>query len=164
MGMQVVDEIRFVKTTSKQSFQDVPEEDVIIESMKVLTPEEAKKAMDEAASKPVYEESVNYPGAEIPDGVEKGESPTGLVWYDLEVGDGAIPASPSSTVTVHYTGWLLDGKKFDSSVDRGTPIDFPPQRSHQGLDRGRGIDEGRRQAQADHSSGTSDTERVEQAG
>jgi FKBP-type peptidyl-prolyl cis-trans isomerase len=124
-GMQAVDEIRFVKTTTKQSFQDVPEEDVIIESMKVLTPEEAKKAMDEAASKPVYEESVNYPGAEIPDGVEKGESPTGLVWYDLEVGDGAIPASPSSTVTVHYTGWLLDGKKFDSSVDRGTPIDFP---------------------------------------
>ncbi|MDG2200419.1 MAG: FKBP-type peptidyl-prolyl cis-trans isomerase [Phycisphaerales bacterium] len=81
--------------------------------------------MDEAASKPVYEEPVNYPGAPIPDGVEKGESPTGLVWYDLEVGDGATPASPSSTVTVHYTGWLLDGKKFDSSVDRGTPIDFP---------------------------------------
>lgn len=124
-GMQTVDEIRFVKTTSKQSFQDVPEEDVLIESMKVLTPEEAKKAMDEAASKPVYEEPVNYPGAPIPDGVEKGESPTGLVWYDLEVGDGATPASPSSTVTVHYTGWLLDGKKFDSSVDRGTPIDFP---------------------------------------
>ncbi len=50
--------------------------------------------------------------------------PSGLAWYDLVEGDGASPASPSTTVTVHYTGYLTDGTKFDSSVDRGEPIDF----------------------------------------
>jgi FKBP-type peptidyl-prolyl cis-trans isomerase len=53
------------------------------------------------------------------------ESPSGLAHYDLVEGDGATPKSASSTVKVHYSGWLLDGTKFDSSVDRGQPIDFP---------------------------------------
>ena len=39
-------------------------------------------------------------------------------------GDGAQPASPTSNVLVHYTGYLVDGTKFDSSVDRGEPISF----------------------------------------
>ncbi|MCH2136940.1 MAG: FKBP-type peptidyl-prolyl cis-trans isomerase [Phycisphaerales bacterium] len=50
---------------------------------------------------------------------------SGLAWYDLTEGDGATPASASSKVKVHYTGWLTDGTKFDSSVDRGQPIEFP---------------------------------------
>jgi FKBP-type peptidyl-prolyl cis-trans isomerase len=50
---------------------------------------------------------------------------SGLMFYDIVVGDGAQPAGPTSTVNVHYTGWLVDGKKFDSSVDRGQPISFP---------------------------------------
>jgi len=42
---------------------------------------------------------------------------------DLKVGDGAL-AETGTNVTVHYTGWLTDGTKFDSSVDRGDPFKF----------------------------------------
>ena len=48
---------------------------------------------------------------------------SGLVYLDVKVGDGPSP-SATDQVTVHYTGWLLDGSKFDSSVDRGTPSTF----------------------------------------
>ena len=41
-----------------------------------------------------------------------------------ESGDGPKPAAPTSTVVVHYTGTLIDGTKFDSSVDRGQPATF----------------------------------------
>jgi FKBP-type peptidyl-prolyl cis-trans isomerase len=47
----------------------------------------------------------------------------GLEYWDIKVGTGA-EAKPHQTVTVHYTGWLTNGKKFDSSVDRGQPISF----------------------------------------
>ena len=52
-------------------------------------------------------------------------SDSGLQWYDITEGEGATPASAASTVEVHYTGWLTDGTKFDSSVDRGQTIEFP---------------------------------------
>ncbi|MFC3147216.1 FKBP-type peptidyl-prolyl cis-trans isomerase [Piscinibacterium candidicorallinum] len=53
---------------------------------------------------------------------------SGLQIEDVVVGNGA-EAVPGTRVTVHYTGWLLEngqrGKKFDSSVDRGQPFQFP---------------------------------------
>lgn len=48
---------------------------------------------------------------------------SGLVYEDLRVGDGAT-AKSGDTVTVNYTGWLADGTKFDSSLDRGQTSDF----------------------------------------
>jgi FKBP-type peptidyl-prolyl cis-trans isomerase len=48
---------------------------------------------------------------------------SGLQYEDLKVGTGASPKS-GQTVVVHYTGWLTDGSKFDSSVDRGQPFEF----------------------------------------
>ncbi|MEA3309060.1 MAG: FKBP-type peptidyl-prolyl cis-trans isomerase [Chloroflexota bacterium] len=48
---------------------------------------------------------------------------SGLQYVDLVVGDGAAPVM-GDTVVVHYTGWLADGTKFDSSVDRGEPFEF----------------------------------------
>jgi peptidylprolyl isomerase len=48
---------------------------------------------------------------------------TGLKYYDLEVGDGPTPEAGQG-VAVHYTGWLVDGTKFDSSLDRGQSFVF----------------------------------------
>lgn len=49
---------------------------------------------------------------------------SGLEYIDAVVGTGAV-AQAGQTVSVHYTGWLTDGKKFDSSRDRGQPFQFP---------------------------------------
>lgn len=48
---------------------------------------------------------------------------SGLQYVDKVVGAGPQPKT-GQTVRVHYTGWLTDGKKFDSSVDRGQPFEF----------------------------------------
>jgi len=48
---------------------------------------------------------------------------SGLQYQILQPGDGAV-AKAGQLVTVHYTGWLTDGTKFDSSVDRGQPFQF----------------------------------------
>lgn len=48
---------------------------------------------------------------------------SGLQYIVIEEGTGASPTL-GQTVVVHYTGWLTDGTKFDSSVDRGAPSSF----------------------------------------
>jgi peptidylprolyl isomerase len=55
-------------------------------------------------------------------------TPSGLKVTDSKVGTGPEPKS-GQTVVVHYTGWLYEngakGQKFDSSLDRGEPFEFP---------------------------------------
>lgn len=48
---------------------------------------------------------------------------SGLYYLDQQVGTGAV-ARAGDSVTVHYTGWLANGTKFDSSRDRNEPIKF----------------------------------------
>jgi peptidylprolyl isomerase len=50
-------------------------------------------------------------------------TPSGLQYEELVPGSGNSP-QPGKMVTVHYTGWLTDGRKFDSSVDRNEPFTF----------------------------------------
>lgn len=54
---------------------------------------------------------------------------SGLVIDDIEVGTGET-AVAGRMVSVHYTGWLTDGRKFDSSKDRNDPFAFPLGAGH----------------------------------
>ena len=68
----------------------------------------------------------------------EGSTPmSALQIIDLVVGTGA-EAATGQVVSVHYTGWLADGTKFDSSLDRGDPFSFPlgEGRVIQGWDQG----------------------------
>lgn len=68
------------------------------------------------------------PSASAPatSGATEGQERTlagGLKVTDIKVGSGQM-AEPGNQVAVHYTGWLTDGIKFDSSLDRGEPYAF----------------------------------------
>ena len=82
---------------------------------------------------------------------------SGLQIIDSTEGTGASPKT-GQTCVMHYTGWLYEngqkGKKFDSSVDRNEPFEFKigMRQVIGGWDEGVGFDEGRRQADADHSA------------
>ncbi len=65
---------------------------------------------------------INPPG--VPRLTGKLEEDRGVQFIDEKVGTGAAPAK-GKPIKVHYTGWLTDGSKFDSSVDGGKPIEFP---------------------------------------
>ncbi|MEO1008826.1 MAG: FKBP-type peptidyl-prolyl cis-trans isomerase [Planctomycetota bacterium] len=62
---------------------------------------------------------------------ERIEMTGGVVAEEIQVGDGT-ECPPGATVKVHYTGTLEDGTKFDSSHDRGEPVEFPLGRLIQG--------------------------------
>jgi len=86
--------------------------DYLLENFENIQKENALTAM---------EEEVNLISEQWPDAVT---TPSGLKYVVVEEGAGDTP-NTGDTVTVHYTGKLLNGTKFDSSVDRGQPIDFP---------------------------------------
>ena len=66
-----------------------------------------------------------YPGDPVTG--EPVTTKSGLQYYDIKVGKGASP-KPTSACTVHYSGYLVDGTMFDSSVKRGQPATFPLNR------------------------------------
>ena len=63
-------------------------------------------------------------GGSMAENTQEVTTPSGLKYVDHVVGTGDA-AVAGKTVNVHYTGWLENGKKFDSSVDRGQPFSFP---------------------------------------
>lgn len=139
-GMDVVDKIKDSKLTKhpKLPFPQpvTPETPVVIKSAAVLT------KYDRAAAEPLMARSAEriakyaaepllYQEELLRGWIEKAEkegggkleaSSTGLRWVTLKPGTGPVPTK-TDTVETHYTGWLVYGGKFDSSVDRGQPFD-----------------------------------------
>lgn len=87
--------------------------DALLEGLEKRQREKALAAM---------EEELKVIDTNWPDAVT---TPTGLKYVVKEEGTGDATPSTGAMVKAHYTGKLLDGTKFDSSYDRGTPIDFP---------------------------------------
>ncbi|MFL2858614.1 MAG: FKBP-type peptidyl-prolyl cis-trans isomerase [Planctomycetota bacterium] len=72
------------------------------------------------------EDIMRFPGVATDNPIQRTDS--GLMYIEITEGTGETPPSAASNVKVHYTGYLVDGVKFDSSVDRGMPATFPLNR------------------------------------
>jgi peptidylprolyl isomerase len=95
------EEVSDAATTAAEEMEGAAEETT--GEMKAAA-EEVKEGVAEKADKPIT-------------------TPSGLKYIDMVVGTGESPAA-GQTVTVHYTGRLADGTKFDSSLDRNQPFSF----------------------------------------
>jgi len=142
-GMETVDKIKDTAVKAHPKYQGgevVPAEPVVIKSVKVVgefdkTKIEATIAASEAAEKEAEAKARAERETKLADVIKKAEeeskskivkTESGLMYVDLKVGEGETPKT-TDKVDVHYTGWLVDGTKFDSSVDRGTPFTFSLQ-------------------------------------
>lgn len=93
-------------------------EDVVAE-----IPETAPKPVEPSRRKPDASRHSPDKPQEVPDD-EWVTTESGLKYHDFVEGTGATP-QPGQTVQVDYTGWLQGGRKFDSSLDRAEPLEFP---------------------------------------
>lgn len=70
-------------------------------------------------------QKVPVPAAYDIKGLEAKKTASGLTYYEVKRSGSTVQAAAGKKVKVHYTGYLADGKIFDSSVERGEPIEFP---------------------------------------
>lgn len=130
-GMDVVDKIKAVETgPSASGEKSQPAAPPVIKGAKMLGGydkarlESAARQKDEEVRMPPEKQLEAYIAkVEKETGKKASKSPSGLYSIILTDGNGPQPKK-TDEVQVHYTGWLLDGKKFDSSVDRGQPFEF----------------------------------------
>jgi FKBP-type peptidyl-prolyl cis-trans isomerase FkpA len=95
----------------------------VLKTEKVLTQEQILKEQKNMETKQSQIDSVFISDYVRANNLSAQRTPSGLNYVVREKGTGAQP-QPGQTVVVHYTGKLLNGTKFDSSVDRGTPFEF----------------------------------------
>jgi len=139
-GADVVEKIRNAETKNDPKYPGgkvVPVEPITIKSVTVVGKFDRAKAevqakAAESAAKEAEVKAKADREKELQDLFKKVETETGgklvttesgLKYVDMKVGEGESP-KPTDTVEVHYTGWLVNGTKFDSSVDRGQPASF----------------------------------------
>lgn len=153
-GMDTVDKIRNTPVQSHAVIPGgkVPVEPVVIKSVKVMGDFDRKKLENQVnkvedqvknAEKTAQAETEKTTAdaiakAETETGKKATTTSSGLAYIVLTEGTGALP-SPTDRVKVHYTGWLTDGTKFDSSVDRGRPSTFGLNQVIKGWTEGLGL-------------------------
>lgn len=96
---------------------------VILGAIFLFKPSENREISENKKTEEEVKSDNNEPTATPVTPVRATETPEGLKIEVMKEGQGQ-EAKNGDTVFVHYTGWLLDGTKFDSSVDRGTPFSF----------------------------------------
>jgi hypothetical protein len=67
---------------------------------------------------------------------EPNSLPSGVKYYDIKVGSGDSPSTPAHIASFHTTGYLVDGKKFWSSLDGGRTLDGPVSNYVKGMQEG----------------------------
>lgn len=117
-GQNIVDTIVGNDTLVKLTILRKGKEAEAFDAAKVFESEKNNIAEKEAAKMKAQKEALDkmFAGAL--------STPSGLRYVIEKEGTGASPTSPNDNVTVHYTGTFLDGKVFDSSVQRGQPATF----------------------------------------
>ena len=119
----------------RDRMQKEAEDEVFTEDEKTDAIEnfQTTEQIEAALNAPIAGESPNYNAAFFTNVANKGnvasankyvETASGLKYVIIKEGTGKSP-SATDKVTVHYVGTLTDGTQFDSSIDRGNPIDFP---------------------------------------
>ncbi|NME71503.1 FKBP-type peptidyl-prolyl cis-trans isomerase [Flammeovirga aprica] len=115
-SQEVVVGIRTVNVFADEAAYRVAMEEKQAEMMKKMEEEAEKHVETDDQLIQDYLTDNNISGAQ--------KTASGLYYVITEEGNGETPVK-GATVKVHYTGTLLDGQKFDSSVDRGQPFEFP---------------------------------------
>ena len=90
----------------------------------IMTEEEVNARIQAAMDEKFVESEETLRAYLAENNIEATPTESGLVYVCTQAGNGSKPEA-GKKVKVHYTGTLLDGTKFDSSVDRGEPIEFP---------------------------------------
>lgn len=156
-GLDVVDKIKSVETgpnpKNPRDGNSLPKEAPVINSVKLISTLDQSKVEtlvqeQEAAAKKAEEEARIARDKQIQEFAQNIEAETGkkfaktgsgLMYIVLQEGAGEKQPQPTDKVKVHYTGWLLDGTKFDSSVDRGEPAELPLNQFIKGWAEGVGL-------------------------
>jgi peptidyl-prolyl cis-trans isomerase A (cyclophilin A) len=134
-GMDVLNAIGSAETTGSPT--DSPIEEITIKEIVIIREGSSAKAFDANSIFETAQAEINKANAEkakqaaeAMKELTKGAITTksGLAYKVINKGKGNVHPEATSTVKVHYTGMLTDGSIFDSSVQRGEPVEFPLNR------------------------------------